>query len=598
MRARRRERSGPGRALEIRRGSPCRARRRHNGSTMAVLSSDEIIALFLAVGVVLSAARLLGEIAQRLRQPSVVGEILAGLLLGPTVLGRIAPGWTEFLFPPEGGIALVLDGLTTLSLVLFLLVAGIEVDLSTVWRQGKTAVGVSLSGILFPFLIGFASAWFFSPFLGRAAGVEPLVFALFFGTALSISALPVIAKTLMDLNLYRSDLGMIVIAAAIFNDLLGWLIFSVTLGMIGTRGGPGVGILYAAALAVGFAAFMLTIGRWLLHRILPWLQTRAGGAGSVLGFTLSMALLCGAFTEWFGVHALFGSFLLGAAIGDSVHLREHTRETIKQFVYSFFAPLFFASIGFRVNFAAHFDWTLTLVVLIIACLGKIFGCRLGARWTGVPPRESWAASFAMNARGAMEIVLGLLALRYGVIDEGLFVSLVVMALVTSMASGPAIQAILRQRVPPRFVQYLHRRAFVPRLRARDRWEAIRELSQALAGVAGIRAEAIAEAVTARERILPTGLSNGVAVPHARLERLSRPVIGLGFSPAGIDFDASDGEASHVIFLVLVPRLDDGAALLIFADLTKSFQDPEMTRRALQAGDFNALLAMFNAPRAA
>ena len=562
---------------------------------MAVLNSHEIVAMFLALGVLLASARFFGELAKYLRQPSVVGEIFAGILLGPTILGTVAPAWVEFLFPSGGGSALVLNGLTTLALVLFLLVAGIEVDLSTVWRQGKPAMGVSISGIVFPFIIGFVAAWFFPALLGRGEAVDPLVFALFFGCALSISALPVIAKTLMDLNLYRSDLGMIVIAAAILNDLVGWLVFSVTLGMIGTAGTGGLGILSAAGLALVFAAFMLTIGRWLLHRILPWMQARKSGAGGVLGFTLALALLCGAMTEWFGVHALFGSFLLGVAIGDSFHLREHTRETIKQFVSFFFAPLFFASIGLRVNFALHFDWGLTVIVLVIACIGKVAGCRLGAKWTGVFPREAWAISFAMNARGAMEIVLGLVALQFGVISESLFVSLVVMALVTSMISGPAIQGIIRQRVPPRFIQYLHRQAFLSRLRARDRWEAIRELSHALADISNTRADVIEAAVTAREQIMSTGLSKGVAVPHARIEPLPRPMIGIGFSPAGIDFDASDGEASHVIFMILIPKMDDGAALLIFADITKTFQDPELTQKILQTTEYNELLTLLNAP---
>jgi mannitol/fructose-specific phosphotransferase system IIA component (Ntr-type) len=170
-----------------------------------------------------------------------------------------------------------------------------------------------------------------------------------------------------------------------------------------------------------------------------------------------------------------------------------------------------------------------------------------------------------------------------------------MALVTSMISGPAIRGIIRQRVPPRFTQYLHRQAFLGRLKARDRWEAIRELAQALAAVSDIRPDAIEAAVAARERIMSTGLSKGVAVPHARIDALPRPMIGIGFSPAGIDFDASDGEASHVIFMILIPKVDDGAALLIFADITKTFQHPEATQKILQATDFQEVLALLNAP---
>lgn len=346
---------------------------------------------------------------------------------------------------------------------------------------------------------------------------DAFVSALVFAAALSISALPVIAKTLMNLDLYRSDLGMLVVASAIFNNLVGWLIFSIAIGMTRDTGLSGFERLHGPLFVVLFALFVLSVGRLLLHRALPWIQYRTGGPSGVLGFTLALALLSGAFTEGFGVHALFGSLLVGMALGDSIHLREHTRETIRQFASSFFAPLFFASLGLQIHFVAHFDGLLTLIVLAIACAGKILGSRLGARRAEFRRQEAWAARFDMNARGAMEICLALLALQAGLISQELFVALVIVALLTSMASGPAIQAVLRQGVPPRFVQYLSRQAFRSPLRAVDCWEAIRELSEAAAAAAGLTLEAVEAAVTARERILPTGLGNGVAVPHARMD---------------------------------------------------------------------------------
>jgi Kef-type K+ transport system membrane component KefB len=163
----------------------------------------------------------------------------------------------------------------------------------------------------------------------------------------------------------------------------------------------------------------------------------------VLGFALSLTLFGAAFTEWIGVHAIFGSFLVGIAIGDSSHLREQIRAVINQFVSFIFAPLFFASIGLKLNYAANFDWLLTLIVVVIACVGKILGCGVAARSSGMAAAEAWAIGFGMNARGAMEIILALLALQYGVISERVFVALVVLALVTSMMSGPMIQRALR-----------------------------------------------------------------------------------------------------------------------------------------------------------
>jgi mannitol/fructose-specific phosphotransferase system IIA component (Ntr-type) len=394
----------------------------------------------------------------------------------------------------------------------------------------------------------------------------------------------------MDLNLYRSDLGMMIVAAAVFNDLIGWIIFAVILGLLGTTAGHAMSIGATIGLILGFALFMLTGARWLLHRILPWIQAHSSWPGGILGFTLSLALLGAAFTEWIGVHAIFGSFLVGVAIGDTPHLRERIRAVIDQFVSSIFAPLFFASIGLKVNFLAHFDPPLVLVVLLIACFGKLAGCRYGAHLAGVPPREAWAIGFGMNARGAMEIILGLLALQYGLIGERLFVALVIMALITSLMSGPAIQMLLRLKTPRRFADFLPARGFL-QLQACSREEAIAELARAVAPLDGIGASAISQATIARERLMGTGIGNGLAVPHARLAGLHRPVVALGFSASGIHFEASDGKPAHLIFLILTPSHDDGVQLEILADIARTFRNDELRAQAFSVRKYTEFLAL-------
>jgi Kef-type K+ transport system membrane component KefB len=237
-----------------------------------------------------------------------------------------------------------------------------------------------------------------------------------------------------------------VVAAAVCNDLVGWLIFAVILGMIGVSpGGMSAGTTIVLTLA--FAALMLTIGRWLIRWLVPIVQRHTSFPGGILGLSKSLALLAAALTEWIGIHAMFGSFLVGVAIGDSPELKEQTRRTILDFVSFIFAPIFFATIGLRVDFIAQFQAEVVVAVLAIACLGKILGCGLAALWAGMPPRTAWSIGFAMNARGAMEIILGTLALEAGLIRERMFVALVVMALVTSMMSGPAIRRLMGKPPP-------------------------------------------------------------------------------------------------------------------------------------------------------
>lgn len=555
------------------------------------MNHGDITTFFLAVAILLGLARILGELCQRFGQPAVLGEIFAGLILGVTVFGRFAPEWQVTLFPNSGAVFIAMKGLSTLALTLFLLVAGLEIDFKGIARQGRAAISVSFFGMIIPFAIGFLSAWYAPSLLGSRADAQNLPFALFMATALSISALPVIAKTLMDLGLYRTDFGVVVMAAALVNDLLGWLVFALILGMIG-QGGHGLSFGATVGATLAFSLFMVTVGRRSFDRILPWVQANTTWPGGVLGLAFTSALLGAALTEWIGIHAVFGAFLVGIALGDSKHLQPRTRATIEQFVSFVFAPLFFASIGLHVDFVANFNLRLCLSVLIIATIGKLIGSMIGSRLGGFSRRESLAIGFGMNARGAMEIVLGLLALEVGLISERLFVAIVIMALATSLISGPIMQRILRRKRPIKFHDFLSDATYGGHLLATNRFEAINELSAAAAQVANLDANLVAQAVWEREQVMPTGLNNRVAVPYARVPGLTRPLVALGFSRAAIDFEAPDGQTAQIIALVLFPEGGTDEQWAIIGDVARTFANPEVRERALRVATFTELRALF------
>ena len=410
---------------------------------MGKLSHADVVHLLIQLSAMLVMGRILAELARKLHQPAVIGEIIAGILLGPTVLGMFQPEWFEALFPTASGAGIVLTGFVQVAVVMLLFIAGLEVDLHIVWQQGRQAVTTSVFGLIIPFSIGFTFPYFYPEFFGINDVNARLTFALFMGTAMGITALPVIVRILMDLNIFRSRMGLLVVASAMVDDLVGWLIFSVILGLIGKAGGS-MPLINTVILTIGYAAFMLTIGRGLLNRILPWVNKNLAWPGGVLSISLALCFLAGAFTEYIGIHAIFGAFIMGVALGDSEHFSERAKEIVHQFINNIFAPLFFVSIGLRVNFIANFDLVLTLVILAIAFTGKIIGSGLGARLGGFSWKESIATGFGMNARGAMEIILGLIALENGLINEKVFVSLVIMALITSMTSGPLMKWCLNR----------------------------------------------------------------------------------------------------------------------------------------------------------
>ena len=410
---------------------------------MAKLTHGELIQLMIQLSAMLALGRLMAEVARKFKQPAVVGEIIAGVILGPTVLGMIAPGWFDVLFPKIGNSTLALDGFTRVAVVLLLFIAGLEVDLHIVFQQGKQALSTSFFGLIIPFFLGFIIPFLFPAFFGDTGGTDLLLFSLFMGTAMSISALPVIVRIMMDLKLFKTRVGMLVVASAMVDDLIGWMIFSVILGLIGK--GRDISIGYTILLTLSFAVLMLTLGRGLLNRVLPWVNKKMAWPGGLLSLSMALCFLGAAFTEFIGIHAVFGAFMIGVALGDSEHLSEKAKEIVHQFINNIFAPLFFVSIGLKVNFLINFDPWITLVIIVIAFAGKLIGCGFGARLGGFSRNESLAAGFGMNARGAMEIILGLIALESGLINETIFVSLVIMALVTSISSGPLMEWALGRK---------------------------------------------------------------------------------------------------------------------------------------------------------
>jgi len=405
------------------------------------MNHEQLISLFLCLGIMLLTGRLFGEFFRKLKMPLVVGELVAGILLGPTVLGQYYPELNETIFTTKGTIGLVLQGITTISVVMLLFAAGMEVELSIIRQQGKTALKTSFVGLIIPLVIGFFVGQECYDWFGENNSDNILVFSLFIGTAMAISALPVIARTLMDLNLFKTKIGMIIIAAAMLDDLIGWILFSVVLGMM-RQTGESWGFLYTLGFTIVFALVMLTFGRFIINKFLPWAKQKISWPGGVLAISLAFAFLAAAFTERIGIHAIFGAFIVGIAFGDSVHLTEKTRDIINQFITNIFAPLFFVSIGFKLNFIQNFDLDITLIVGATAIFSKLLGAGLGGLWGGLKLKEALAVGFGMNARGAMEILLATLALQAGVISSQLFVAIVIMAVVTSIMAGPMLQYLI------------------------------------------------------------------------------------------------------------------------------------------------------------
>ncbi|MHB9011763.1 MAG: cation:proton antiporter domain-containing protein [Ignavibacteriaceae bacterium] len=541
------------------------------------LTSENIVTFLLSISLMLLSAKLLGELFNKIGQPAVVGEIIAGIILGPTIFGSLLPYAFNWLFPQNNGVKVALDGIVNLAVILLLLVSGLEVDLSVVVKEGKTAFLTGIMGIIIPFALGFTGAYFFPHLLGIKDDNLKLAFALFMGIALSISALPVIVKTLMDLGIFKTEIGYIIVAAAMFNDIVGWLIFSVILSMIGANN-HGLTFGQTLILLITFTLFVLLILRKIINKIIPWIQKNLNFPGGVLNFILILGFLSAAFTEYIGIHAIFGSFIMGIAIGDSVHIKEKTKEIIQQFITNIFAPLFFVSIGLTVNFITNFNFLIVAVILIFAFFGKVIGCGIGARFAGLNKNDSLAIGFGMNSRGAMEIILGILAFKYGLIHANVFVALVIMALVTSVSSAPFMKYFLKAKesllniLNPNLILFTN---------SAGKNEVIRELVSLISKNFNLSTEKIYNEVIERENSIPTGIANYLAIPHARVD-ISKPAVAIALNQEGINFEASDGTPSRIIFLLLTPKNKNELQLKFLVDIVNKFKDKQKVEELLHS----------------
>ncbi|HLK57753.1 MAG TPA: cation:proton antiporter [Chthonomonadaceae bacterium] len=399
--------------------------------------------LMLQIATMLAVGLSGGYFARKLGFPAVIGELLGGVILGPTVFGAVAPAASTWLFPNIADVNSGRDALVRFSILFFLLAAGMEVDLSLLRTERLRIVWTSGMGIAIPFLSGLLAVFLFPALWEPSAAGSKLWFAIFLGTALSISALPVTARILLELNLLRERVGMVIMASAMMNDLIGWTLFALLLDHMNPATGTGNSLFGRLAAVIGLFILFLTVGRQAVQHLLKRLNTgRLPPVPLEIGLGMTLMLCASALVEALGVHPVFGAFMVGIAFGQPAEKRLPAQEAVYGVVMGFFAPLYFVSVGMKANFVTHLRLPLVLMVIAIACVGKIGGGYLGARIGKMRGREAVAVGFGLNSRGAMEMVLASVALDKHLIDEAMFVALVLMALVTSAISGPMLRRLL------------------------------------------------------------------------------------------------------------------------------------------------------------
>lgn len=390
-------------------------------------------------------ARALGGLMRHWGQPSVVGELTAGLLLGPSVLGSLAPGLESWLFPPDPVQRSLLAGVAWIGVFLLLVLTGLETDLALIRRLGKATARVAMGSLLVPLVAGVALGLALpAAFVGEAGGHR--VFALLIGTALSLSALPVIAKILSDLDLMRRNVAQALIAAAMVDDVVGWILLGIVAGLAKSGAVDFGRLLVTIGGLVAFVGFAITLGRLAVDAALRGLRARSAEPTEMLTVMLVAALVGSAATHAIGLEAVFGAFVAGIVLGHSRYYDAEVAGHLQSVAFGFFAPLFFATAGLGVDLGLLADPEVALwcaVVVVAATASKFAGALFGSWLAGLVPREGLALAVGLNARGAVEIVLATVGLSLGVLNPKSYTVVVLMAVVTSVMAPPLLRALLR-----------------------------------------------------------------------------------------------------------------------------------------------------------
>jgi K+:H+ antiporter len=403
-----------------------------------------LMILLLQIGVILVGAWGVGRLFRLIRQPQVMGEMVAGILLGPSLLGWLWPDFSASLFPPTSLGSL--QSLSQIGLLIFMFLIGLELNPKTLRERGHAAVVTSHASILAPFLLGSVLALYLYPRLSDDS-VTFTHFALFLGTAMSITAFPVLARILAERNMLRSHLGTVTIACAAVDDVTAWCILAgvVVMVRVGEVGVPFWFTLIGSALYIVAA---LSVVRRVLTRFETAYYRHGGITKNMLAVILLLVCVSGSITEWLGIHALFGSFLVGAIMPKDSGLARAISEKLEAIVL-LLLPLFFAFTGLRTKIGLVSGaemWFYCGLIIAVAIVGKFAGSMFAARMTGMAWKEASALGVLMNTRGLMELVVLNIGLDIGVISPAVFAMMVIMALVTTFMTTPLLEWIYPVRL--------------------------------------------------------------------------------------------------------------------------------------------------------
>ncbi len=534
---------------------------------MHVLSEHTVFIFIAQLGVILLFARIFGEIFVRLGQPIIVGEVAAGIILGPMIFGSLAPETYVFLFPKTGEQPYLLQAVSWLCVLFLLLITGLEIDFRQALKQGKQSLFISILALVFTFVSVFIYAKFLPEYLFSPEG-NPVHTQLFVAIALSVVAIPVIAKILFDLKILRSEVGLNVLTTGVLSDVWGWALLAIIIALITQGSVTPITVLKPLVAMFLYVFLAYRYGARIVDKLFDFLGYKKLDTTAVLSILFSLALLNGAIAHVIGIHVIFGAFISGVMAGESDRITPYIREWVQDFIFGVFAPIFFVLIGMQLKLNRPETLIPITLLIIISSVFRIAGAYWGGIIGGLGQKNAFAVACGLNTQGTMGIIVALIGYEMAIFTEEMFTVIVIICVLTSLFVGPLLKWAIKGMTRPLAKYFDPEHVFLD-VEGQTKEEIISNMATLMAERNLINnEEKIKTAIWEREKVFSTGIGEGVALPHARLVEAKEPVLCFFRLKNSVDYDSPDDKPVQLLFLELTADNDDGMHLNLMAQVTR------------------------------
>lgn len=546
------------------------------------ISEIHLMIFLLQFGLILALSKAAGVLFTKFKQPTITADLLIGIILGPTIFGKFFPQYFTKIFPQDVIQTTMLDTIAWTGIMFLMLQAGLEINFSKVWAQKKQALIISLSDIFLPMIIAFFPVYFL-PQSYLIEGSNRFLFSLFISSIMTISALPIVIRVLHEMNILKSDLGVLIVSALTINDIIGWLFFTIILGIFTQGKTDFLFIMQIFSASIFFAIFALIIGTKLSNKVIEKLHAINENSGSLLiTYICLLGILFGTITLKIGIHSLFGFFMAGLVAGQSTLLKEKDRFFFVNFVHSIFIPLFFVSIGLKVDFIQNFDLFIVALITVIGIAGRFIGAWVGSVIMKKNQQDSIAIGVAHTPGGEMHIVVGILAYESGLISQQVYIAIIIAAIISSIVFGPTLSLIYSLNKRFRISQFMSLNQIFINLNAKDKSDCLKQLAKHASQITQIDQEFIYDEIVNREKILSSGIGKSLAIPHARILEGDRPFLLFCRLEEDLEWDAPDGIKVKFVFFILTSTRNHQIQLKMLSAISKLLSQKSFVDQLIMA----------------